>query len=136
MDERAALRQRVIDAIDALGFGRQFGALVADELRTEYALRRMLGYLRQAKPRRADSSTIRPMRPAAPFSSIFVIASAALPKRSWRKEATPPITHTFGIGAKPIRKHKDSSQHATPEREGSFPACFSYAKKQAVHAKR
>ena len=122
MDERAALRQRVIDAIDALGFGRQFGALVADELRTEYALRRMLGYLRQAKPRRADSSTIRPMRPAAPFSSIFVIAS--------------PITHTFGIGAKPIRKHKDSSQHATPEREGSFPACFSYAKKQAVHAKR
>ena len=54
MDERAALRQRVIDAIDALGFGRQFGALIADELRTEYALRRMLGYLKQAKPRRAE----------------------------------------------------------------------------------
>ena len=51
MDVRAELRREVADTMVRMGQQEEFAALVADQLRTEISLRRMLGYLRQAKPK-------------------------------------------------------------------------------------
>ena len=48
------LRQELIRALERMGYDRHFGEALANELRTERAMRRMLGYLRQANPKRIE----------------------------------------------------------------------------------
>ena len=54
MDERARLYQELIKTIVRMGYPEAFGQLVADHLRTEMTMRRMIGYLRQAHPTSAE----------------------------------------------------------------------------------
>ena len=51
MDERARVREELIAMIVRRGFRRDLAEAVADQLRTENMMRRMLGYLRAVKPR-------------------------------------------------------------------------------------
>ena len=51
MDERAMLRKELIETIVRMGYPEEFGAAVADNLRTEKTMGRMIGYLRHARPR-------------------------------------------------------------------------------------
>ena len=54
MDERARLRRELIETIVHMGYPEEFGAAVADNLRTEKTMSRMIGYLNQANPRSAN----------------------------------------------------------------------------------
>ena len=54
MDRRFELQREVAEAIQKLGYPEEFGQLVAGQLRTEKPLARMLGYLRQARPKTAE----------------------------------------------------------------------------------
>ena len=54
MDRRYELQREVAEAIRKLGYPEEFGQLVAGQLRTEKPLARMLGYLRQARPKTAE----------------------------------------------------------------------------------
>ena len=51
MDERARLRRELIETIVHMGYPEEFGAAVADNLRTEKTMSRMIGYLHHARPR-------------------------------------------------------------------------------------
>ncbi len=54
MDRQLQLRNKIIETVAGMGWPEEFGALVADQLRTEKPMTRMLGYLRQAKPKTAE----------------------------------------------------------------------------------
>ena len=54
MDERAWLREELIETVATMGFPAELGMAAADQLRTEWAMRRMLGYLRNVKPKSAE----------------------------------------------------------------------------------
>ena len=54
MDERTRIYHELIKAIVRMGYPEEFGRLVADNLRTEKTMSRMLGYLRQARPTSAE----------------------------------------------------------------------------------
>ena len=51
---REQLYQELVQAIVRLGYPQSFGILVAENLRTEKTMTRMLGYLRNAKPKKAE----------------------------------------------------------------------------------
>ena len=48
---RARLRRELIETIVHMGYPEEFGAAVADNLRTEKTMSRMIGYLHHARPR-------------------------------------------------------------------------------------
>lgn len=54
MDEREELRKELIGTIIRMGYPSSLGEAIADNLRTEKPMRRMIGYLAQAKPRSAE----------------------------------------------------------------------------------
>ena len=54
MDEREELRKELIGTLVRMGYPSSFGEAIADNLRTEKPMRRMIGYLAQAKPRSAE----------------------------------------------------------------------------------
>jgi hypothetical protein len=47
---REDAREQLVDAILQLGYPAEFGVVLAEELRSEQAMRRMASYLRQAQP--------------------------------------------------------------------------------------
>ena len=49
--ERREARQRLLDAVRAIGFPEEFGDLLADELRGPWSMNRMTGYLLGERPR-------------------------------------------------------------------------------------
>ena len=48
------LRRDIMDILVRMGYPKEFGYVIAGQLRTEISLRRMIGYLLQAKPRSAE----------------------------------------------------------------------------------
>ena len=54
MDKREQLKRELAETIDRLGFPKELGILVAEQLGTEKTMTRMLGYLRQARPKTAE----------------------------------------------------------------------------------
>ena len=54
MDEREELRKELIGTIIRMGYPSSLGEAIAANLRTEKPMRRMIGYLAQAKPRSAE----------------------------------------------------------------------------------
>ena len=54
MDQRESLRKELIKTIVRMGYPSSFGEAIADNLRTEKPMRRMIGYLDQAGPRSAE----------------------------------------------------------------------------------
>ena len=54
MDERAKTAAQLIYILKVMGYPEDFGKAVASQLRTEKAMRRMIGYLRQAKPKHPE----------------------------------------------------------------------------------
>lgn len=54
MDERARARRDLVEKLKKMGYPGEFGNAIADNLRTEKMMDRMLGYLGQAKPRNAE----------------------------------------------------------------------------------
>ena len=54
MDERARIYRELVRAIVRMGYPEEFGIAIADNLRTEKTMSRMIGYLNQAKPKSAD----------------------------------------------------------------------------------
>ena len=51
MDQRARKRHELTDIITQMGYPAELGAAIADNLRTEKTMSRMIGYLLHAKPR-------------------------------------------------------------------------------------
>ena len=47
---REDAREQLVDAILQLGYPAEFGVVLAEELHSEQAMRRMASYLRQAQP--------------------------------------------------------------------------------------
>lgn len=54
MSQISSLSSLLISQIISLGFPEEFAVLISDQLRSERTQRRMLGYLRLAKPHRAE----------------------------------------------------------------------------------
>lgn len=54
MSQKVSLSSLLIMQITELGFPDEFASLISGQLRSERAQRRMLGYLRLAKPKRAE----------------------------------------------------------------------------------
>lgn len=54
MDERTRIREELVRAIARMGYPEEFGMLVAQNLRTEKMMSRMIGYLKSAKPKSAE----------------------------------------------------------------------------------
>lgn len=54
MDERARVYRDLVDTIVKMGYPKEFGVAIADNLRTEKTMSRMIGYLHHAKPRTAE----------------------------------------------------------------------------------
>jgi hypothetical protein len=54
MSKESSYNLSLISQITGLGFPEEFAVLVSGQLHSERAQRRMLGYLRLAKPRRAE----------------------------------------------------------------------------------
>ena len=54
MDERARIRKELVQIIVSMGYPEEFGTLVADNLRTEKTMSRMIGYLYAARPGSAE----------------------------------------------------------------------------------
>ncbi len=54
MDNREQIRRDLVETIVKMGYPEAFGSLIADNLRTEKTMSRMIGYLRHAKPRSAE----------------------------------------------------------------------------------
>ena len=52
--EREKTAQQLIGILMRMGYPREFGAAVTEQLRTEKAMGRMIGYLKQAKPSRPE----------------------------------------------------------------------------------
>ena len=54
MDERTRIYSELIQTITRMGYPEAFGRAVANNLRTEKTMARMIGYLNHAKPRSAE----------------------------------------------------------------------------------
>ena len=54
MDKRGQICQELIRTLVRMGYPKEFGAVIADNLRTEKTMSRMIGYLKQANPGSAD----------------------------------------------------------------------------------
>ena len=54
MDERARIYRALVETIVRMGYPEAFGIAIADNLRTEKTMSRMIGYLHHAKPRTAE----------------------------------------------------------------------------------
>ena len=53
MDERGRISQELVNIVVRMGYPKEFGIAIANNLRTEKTMSRMIGYLRNAKPRSA-----------------------------------------------------------------------------------
>ena len=53
MDERTRIYKYLVETIVRMGYPEEFGRAIADNLRTEKTMSRMIGYLNHAKPRSA-----------------------------------------------------------------------------------
>ena len=54
MDRREIVYQDLVRTIVRMGYPKEFGTVIADNLRTEKTMSRMIGYLKQANPGSAD----------------------------------------------------------------------------------
>ena len=54
MDRREQIYRDLVQTLVRMGYPKEFGAVIADNLRTERTMSRMISYLRQANPRSAD----------------------------------------------------------------------------------
>ena len=54
MNERDKICQELVDTIVRMGYPESFGKSIAENLRTEKTMSRMIGYLNQAHPKSAD----------------------------------------------------------------------------------
>ena len=54
MDRREIVYQDLVRTIVRMGYPKEFGIVIADNLRTEKTMGRMIGYLKQANPGSAD----------------------------------------------------------------------------------
>ena len=54
MDKREQTYRDLVRTIVRMGYPKEFGIVIADNLRTEKTMSRMIGYLNQANPRRAN----------------------------------------------------------------------------------
>ena len=54
MDRREQIYRDLVQTLVRMGYPKEFGAVIADNLRTEKTMSRMIGYLKQASPRSAD----------------------------------------------------------------------------------
>ena len=50
----AGLKKELVDTLEKMGYPPEFGMAIASELGIEMTLRRMIGYLRNARPRSAE----------------------------------------------------------------------------------
>ena len=54
MDRREQIYRDLVQTLVRMGYPKEFGVVIADNLRTEKTMSRMIGYLKQANPRSAD----------------------------------------------------------------------------------
>ena len=54
MNERVQIYKELVQTIVRMGYPESFGKSIANNLRTEKAMTRMIGYLRHARPRSAE----------------------------------------------------------------------------------
>lgn len=54
MDERTRIQGELVRTIARMGYPEEFGMAIAQNLRTEKMMSRMIGYLKSAKPRSAE----------------------------------------------------------------------------------
>ena len=54
MNERVQIYKELVQTIVRMGYPESFGKSIANNLRTEKTMSRMIGYLRNAKPRSAE----------------------------------------------------------------------------------
>ena len=54
MDERERIYRQLVETIVKMGYPEGFGIAIAENLRTEKTMSRMLGYLRAAKPKTTE----------------------------------------------------------------------------------
>ena len=54
MKQRTAMSYAVSDRLEALGFPPDFAELIGEQMNTDFTARMMLGYLRDAEPRRME----------------------------------------------------------------------------------
>ena len=54
MDDRERIYKCLVETIVRMGYPEEFGRAIADNLRTEKTMSRMIGYLNHAKPRSAE----------------------------------------------------------------------------------
>ena len=54
MDERAEIRMKLIQTIERMGYPKEFGIAVANNLGSEKTMSRMIGYLQNVKPASAE----------------------------------------------------------------------------------
>ena len=54
MNRREQIRSDLIRTLVCMGYPEEFGNAIADNLRTEKTMSRMIGYLNQAHPKSAD----------------------------------------------------------------------------------
>ena len=54
MDRREQIYRDLVQTLVRMGYPKEFGAVIADNLRTEKTMSRMIGYLKQASPGSAD----------------------------------------------------------------------------------
>ena len=50
MNEREKIREQLIRTVVQMGYPEEFGMVIAENLRTEKTMSRMIGYLKSAKP--------------------------------------------------------------------------------------
>ena len=50
MNEREKIREQLIRTVVQMGYPEEFGMVIAENLRTEKTMSRMIGYLKNAKP--------------------------------------------------------------------------------------
>ena len=54
MNEREKICRELVETIVRMGYPESFGESIAENLRTEKTMSRMIGYLRHAKPKTAE----------------------------------------------------------------------------------
>ena len=54
MDKREQTYRDLVRTLVRMGYPKEFGTVIADNLRTEKTMSRMIGYLNQANPRSAN----------------------------------------------------------------------------------
>lgn len=54
MNERDKIFRELVETIVRMGYPESFGKTIAENLRTEKTMSRMIGYLRHAKPKSAE----------------------------------------------------------------------------------